>query len=668
MIMNSASMSKRTYLLVGLLVACAGAAWAKSPQFLTLTGHVAPQVQTAVKLQAAPADEQVPLGLVVNIDQILLTQTLDDIYSPNAPTRRRYLSATEFAQKFDLAAKRQAIKDFAQANGLSINPSEDEPESLVVKVSGTVSQVEKAFGVQLNQYRASNGQIFRAHDTDPQIPASLAPHLRSVLGLSNYVGAAHPHMVRPSASRIGSHVLLGGMTGPSGLSPTDIKTIYGLSAVSLTGSGQKAAVFELDGYTPSDITQYETTFSLPAVPISFIGVGGATNTPGSGATEVTLDLELLIALAPGMTQLLDYTGFNTESGRNNTYNKIATDDIAKTISTSWGLDEQDTSPTEISAENVIFQRMASQGQSIYAAAGDDGAFDAPSPPSTNCDGSKLCVDNPASQPYVTGVGGTSLSGSVASPTETTWNELSIPNGAGGGGVSVVWPIPGYQLGVGTAASQTARNVPDVALNADPNTSPYAIYFGGSWISVGGTSAAAPLWAAVTALINQERATLGTGNFGFANANLYQLATSTSSSVVFHDVTTGNNGHYNAGTGYDNATGWGSFKGAGLITNGGTIVPAPNFEALQNVYAFPNPWDTRTATKRQMTFANIPNDGSIKIFTLSGFWVKTLTGSDSNNQTVWDLTNDAGERVASGIYFYLVKSPQATFRGQIAIIK
>ena len=214
----------------------------------------------------------------------------------------------------------------------------------------------------------------------------------------------------------------------------------------------------------------------------------------------------------------------------------------------------------------------------------------------------------------------------------------------------------------------------MALNADPNSSPYSIIVGGAPGLVGGTSAAAPLWAAFTALLNQQSSSEGRSTFGFANPILYALETSTSAASVFTDITSGNNGFYSAGAGYDNVTGIGSFKGGPLIDQAAGGLPKIVITSLSNVNAFPNPWDARKQPPATIKFWEGPNpanhlpDGAIvKIFTLSGFWVKTLAPA-VNGVAVWDLTNDSGQRVASGLYFYLVTTSNDKFRGTIAIIR
>src|SRR5439155_11913660 len=188
-------------------------------------------------------------------------------------------------------------------------------------------------------------------------------------------------------------------SGPGGgLSPSDIKTAYDLASAVEDGAGQTLAVFELDGYVQSDVTAYEDHFGLPHVPLQNVLVDGVNGAAGGGAVEVTLDIELQAALAPAAARILVYEGPNTDTGVLDTYNRIATDDLAQAISTSWGLSELEMTSGVRNSENNIFQQLAAQGQTFCAAAGDNGAFD---------DQRTLSVDDPASQPYVTGVGGTS---------------------------------------------------------------------------------------------------------------------------------------------------------------------------------------------------------------------------------------------------------------------
>jgi len=318
------------------------------------------------------------------------------------------------------------------------------------------------------------------------------------------------------------------------------------------------ALFQMDGFKASDIQAYTSYFNLRPVPLEVILVDGFDGSAGAGADEVCMDIELMNAIAPGASRILVYEAPNTDRGVLDNYSRIASDNRASSISTSWGLSEYDTGPSFARLEAQFFMQMAAQGQSFYAASGDSGAYDAQSPNGTPV----LTTDDPASQPYVTGVGGTTLNlnSGQSYGSEIVWNSSG---GASGGGVSSIWSIPGWQASVATVASRQMRNVPDVALDADPYTG-FAIFTGGQWHVIGGTSAAAPLWGGFTGLVNQLRAQNGLQPLGFANPTLYSIGNAASYGNNFHDVTIGNNNYYSAGLGYDNTTGWGSFQASNLI--------------------------------------------------------------------------------------------------------
>jgi subtilase family serine protease len=300
--------------------------------------------------------------------------------------------------------------------------------------------------------------------------------------------------------------------------------------------------------------------------------GGASCGGGSSCgIEDVLDIEDVIGLVP-RANVLVYEGPNSDQGAYDTYAKIVSQDAAKVISTSWGICEaaaQTASVGTPAAENVLYQEAAVQGQSIFAAAGDSGAAD--------CGGTikTPTVDDPASQPYVTGVGGTSLS--LGPPqTETVWNDGS-GGGASGGGVSSLWSEPSYQSGFAVPQTRVAcgggsfscREVPDVSADADQNTG-YAVFWSGRWTAVGGTSAAAPTWASLLAL-TEESSSCGGAPLGFLNPLLYR-ADAASPAADFYDVTSGNNTYgkvttgWSAGTGYDMPSGLGTPHGANLAAS------------------------------------------------------------------------------------------------------
>ncbi|MGO8672337.1 MAG: choice-of-anchor tandem repeat GloVer-containing protein, partial [Capsulimonadaceae bacterium] len=526
--------------------------------------HIPAAVNTAQMLSPVPDSQVVNMAIILPLrNPSGLHHLLNRLYNPVDPIYGHYLTPSQFAAQFGPSQQDyDSVSSFAMSSGFMVTNTHS--NRAILDVSGSARAVENTFGVRLINYRASNGRTFFAPDSVPRIPGSIANIITGVVGLDNATQLRPQFHVIP---RTGINPLQIG-TGPEGaLAPSDIKTAYDLDALTQDGSGQTLAVFELDGYYPTDVTTYEQQFNLRAVPLQNVLIDGFGGSPtSSGAVEVCLDIDLQIALSPDATEILVYEAPNTDTGVVDEYNQIATDDVASEVSTSWGMPEDESDPTTIASENTAFEQMATQGQSIYAAAGDDGAYG---------DGESLSVDDPASQPYMVGVGGTSLTtngagGSWAS--ETTWNDLDEGYGAGGGGISELWPIPPWQVGNITTASlgsTTMRNVPDVSLDADPNTG-YAIYdptYLGGWAPVGGTSCAAPLWASFTSLVNQARLGKGKSTLGFANPSLYSIGAGGDYTADFHDIADGStNGYYPAVTGYDLATGWGTYTGANLLSD------------------------------------------------------------------------------------------------------
>ena len=547
--------------VTGLLVAAGSQAQSRS-DVVRLKGHV-PAPSFASRAGAVAAAEPVDLALSLPLrNENELNALLTRMYTPGDPLYGQFLTPEEFQARFSpTEAQYEAVARFAQANGLTVTGRH--PNRILLDVTGPAVSVERAFSTRLARFQARTGRIFRAPEVEPGVPAGLAGIINGVVGLDNLAVRRPHHLRKANTDEISPRAGTRLGTGPSGgLSPTDIKKAYNLSGTTLSGSGQVLALFQLDGYTSTDITAYEDQFGLPHVPLQNILIDSVSGAAGSGADEVTLDIELQIAMAPGANKIMIYEAPNTDAGVLDGYNQIAVDNVAKQASTSWGLAELQNSTSFLNSENTIFKQMAAQGQSIFAASGDNGAYD---------DGHNLSVDDPASQPYVTGVGGTKLttSSTGAWQSETTWNDGSAANGGSGGGISAVWSQPTYQSGVVSTASKgstTQRNVPDVALNAEPSTG-YSIYFGGKWVVYGGTSCAAPLWSGFTALVNQQRATLGKATIGFMNPTLYTLGKGANGATDFHDIADGStNLLYPAVTGYDCATGWGTINGTALLAD------------------------------------------------------------------------------------------------------
>lgn len=530
-----------------------------------LPGHIPNAVRSARLLGRCAATEPVSLAIALPVrNQSELNNLLGRLYDPTDPLYGAYLTPGEFTSEFSpTEADYAAVASFAEAHGLVVTSRHS--NRLLLDVAGPAHAVDAAFGVQLTRYQRPDGRDFRAPDRNPTIPDSLDSCIVGVAGLDNAETVhthARPLALSPAAAprQVGS--------GPGyALSPSDIGNLYNLNGPSIPkGSGQTLAVFELTGYNPSDVSAYESYFYLPTVPLQNVLVDGFNGAPGSGADEVTLDIELQIALAPAASEIMVYEGPNSFAGLLDTYNRIATDDQAKEISSSWGLSEALAGSSVLASENSIFQQMAAQGQSLFAASGDSGAYD---------NGSTLSVDDPSSQPYVVGVGGTQLVVNYGGSYnhETTWNNGSISAGAGGGGVSAFWSTPSWQQGIGSCASSTMRNVPDVSLDADPYTG-YAIYYNNAWTIYGGTSCAAPLWSAFAALVNQQRQAAGETLLGFADPAIYQ-AGAANAAADFHDIADGStNLYYAAVGGCDDATGWGSFNGANLLADLTAVTGGP----------------------------------------------------------------------------------------------
>ncbi len=507
-------------------------------------------------------DQELPVTVTLTLNNPNdLQQMLHDLYDPTSPSFHQFLTPDEFRARYAPSESQVAdVRAFLEAHGL--HDFSLDPNGYLLRTRGSVGALNSAFMTELHEFRDAGEVRYFAPATEPVLPSSLP--VQAVVGLEN-TNQHHNHLRAADIQGGAKPSTLNGSGPNNGLSPSDIKTAYNIPG-SVNGSGQTLALVELDGYTASDVSSYESQFGLTQVPLTNVLIDGATGGDdcGGGGLEVTLDIELMTAIAPGANQIMVYMGPNSTQGLLDVYSKIANDNTAKQISTSWGLTETIPSAATLNSENTIFQQMAIQGQSFYAAAGDSGAFD---------DGSTLSVDDPASQPFVVGVGGTKLHitfGTSAYVSETSWND-GFPYGpeGGGGGISTIWSQPAYQSGVGgvgSGASTTMRNVPDVSLEAEPNSG-YAVYYNGAWGVVGGTSCAAPLWAAFNGLVNQQRVTHSKTPLGFPNTALYTIGSGGSYGADFHDINNSStNLYFPAVTGYDLSTGWGSFKGTGLFNS------------------------------------------------------------------------------------------------------
>jgi kumamolisin len=443
--------------------------------------------------------------------------------------------------------------------------------------------VQAAFGVSLwNWHDSAERRDFFGNDSQPVLPPSLAAVIVGVAGLNNHyqarrIGRVNPP-TRPSARNKGGRFPGTGLDG--GYTPGELKSAYDitrLDALGYRGIGQPLGLMELDGFNPSDIATYDSHYGLATLPTAVVLVDGATGSAGPGQIEVELDIEVMHAIAPS-APITVWEAPNTDLGVIDAYNAMVTSDSTPSNSTSWGLCEPATPAAQMTTLDMIFQQAAAQGQSFFAASGDSGAYDCPTLPA------QPAVDHPASDPYVTAVGGTTLSLSAGGGygSESAWSWAShIPPQGSGGGLSIQFDRPAWQSGPGVANtySNMNRQVPDVALDADTRPG-YSVYTTANgtpgWYTIGGTSAAAPAWAAFAAILNQYRFAAGgrARPLGFANPALYQLGSVSAPYPAFHDVITGDNLKYMATAGWDYATGWGSFDAYNLVRDltVGTLPP------------------------------------------------------------------------------------------------
>jgi uncharacterized repeat protein (TIGR03803 family) len=524
-----------------------------------LKGHVPAAVQGLQPLGRYRGKLHLAIALPLR-NQDELRGLIGQLYDSAGPNYRKYLTPAEFVTRFGPTSEAyKAVIEFAKSHGLTI--SETHPNRMLVDVEGAAPTVEQAFHIRLNVYRhPSEARNFYAPDRDPTVDL-VAPVIMHISGLDNYA-LPRPHLKihgpisagsRRAAARLASAPNTG--SGPGGTyMGGDFRAAY-VPGVTLTGSGQRMGLLEFDGYTTSDITSYENQAGLPSVPLTNVLLDGFTGTPtgSDGQVEVSLDIEVAIAMAPGLSSVIIYEA-GPDGNWHDILNRMADDDLAAQMSCSWYIPSGPEDPVA----DQIFQQMAAQGQSFYAASGDSDAYTG-------------LIPFPGDTPFITEVGGTALTTSGPGGSwlsETVWNE---GNGiGGGGGISTQYAIPSWQAPVSMAFNQgstTMRNTPDVALVAD-NVS---VEVFGEEENVGGTSCAAPLWAAFTALVNQKSVTQGGPTAGFVNPAIYSLGEQSAYENEFHDIETGGNTSSSSPTkffavqGYDLCTGWGTPAGAALIS-------------------------------------------------------------------------------------------------------
>ncbi len=616
---------------------------------VTLKGHV-PNVVKSGKAQfrshvAGDTTLTMSLGLPLR-NQAALSNFLDQVNDPKSPNFHHYLTPEQFAEQFGpTEADYQAVKEFARKSGFKVVGTTG--NRMLLTVSGEAGNVEKAFGVTLNKYQhPTEKREFTAPDREPTVPAGLK--VQDIQGLGDFFRSVPKYHVqrtlsneelaafsKPSESALPKNkatdagTKLGSGPGQSYMGD-DFRRAY-VPGTALTGAGQTVALYQGDGYFASDIALYESLTGRPNVPLQNILIDGFNGLPtGSGGElEVSLDIEMVISMAPNVSKILVYEGNFLLP--NDILNQIAVDNAAKQIGCSWGFFGGPNLTTD-----QIFQQMAAQGQTFFDASGDIDAFlpGAVDDPNT--------FNAPSDNPFITQVGGTTLSmnGRGASyASETVWNwGNSIGPAADGigssGGISAFYSIPSYQTNINMVArggSATKRNIPDVAMTGD---NVLVIADGGVGSIAGGTSVAAPLWAGFTALVNQQGALNGSSPVGFINPALYAIATNAATyAASFHDITTGDNTwsksptQFKAFAGYDLCTGLGTPRSTNLI-NALLAFSAP----LIHISPPPAPYGSTMASVNGSNpngqwFLFIQDDAPISSGMIANGWILNLTTAD-----------------------------------------
>jgi subtilase family serine protease len=523
-----------------------------------MTHHVRKVVRTGqVKaIGSLPKTQILQLNMVLPLrDQAGLHTFLRRLYDPSSPTYHHFLNVQQFTERFGPTKKDyDAAVHYAKTHGLTVVGGTR--DGMNVEIKGQVSAIESAFHVNMRTYRhPSEDRMFYGPDKEPT--TKLKFNLWHISGLDNFA-LPHPLYVRKSdyakahnirPEDVITHAVTG--SGPSGsFLGSDMRAAY-YGGTALTGTGQNLGLFEFVGTDLQDLTTYFTNIGQTNnVPVSLVSTDGTAttcvNSSGCDDTEQTLDITQAIGMAPGLASLVVYVGSTDTAiiSAMTSHNPLPT-----TIGCSWGWTPADTTTLD-----PYFERMAAQGQTFFAASGDNSTWSASN------------EAWPADDANVVSVGGTDLitaSAAGAWQSETAWTDS-------GGGISPDnIPIPSWQRIAGVINSSNGgsaayRNGPDVSANANFTFYVCADQTTCTANELGGTSFAAPMWAGYAALVNQQLAAKNLPSVGFLNPTIYAQNVTPSYGTDFHDITSGTSGSFSAVVGYDLVTGWGTPNGNGLI--------------------------------------------------------------------------------------------------------
>jgi subtilase family serine protease len=553
----------------------------------------------------SPVDASKTVGVVLALpsaDPAGLKAFVDHVSKPGDALYRQYITPEEFARRFGAnASDYQFLKDWAASKGLTV--SQESVGRTTLTVRGTVGALNRIFKTELANYKTSDGVTFYSASIKPTVPAEIGSKVVAVIGLTS--GKPNAALAKVGKT-LGEHPAANSALKPAGRAdalgtapggiygPQDLETAYSIPTWGSLVKGQTLGIFEQGYYNTADVSFYESYFNTgSAVKQAPVSVDGSPVLFESEIeVEACLDVDMLVAMNPKIAKVLVYVDdFNYDPfdvAITDAFTRIADDDKVSVVSASYGEDEGFfiADGTEVALDTAL-QQCAAQGITVLASSGDSGAFG---------DGYNFPynVSNPATDPYITGVGGTSLLTTTGEQYEfeSCWNEYPF-YGATGGGISTYWAQPAYQnfpytgYTAGNGGSTTMRNVPDVAAEAAVTTG-VAVYVSdqGGWLQVGGTSVASPIWAGYLSNINAALTWTGLGRLGFFNPTLYTVGVSqfASPSSFLYDIETGSNGYvpfggpgYYNGFGYSNTTGNGSIWGGGFglqLLIGGTQPGTP----------------------------------------------------------------------------------------------
>jgi hypothetical protein len=537
-----------------------------------LAGHVPDVVAGLQSSGRLPGGTQLKLAIGLPLrNQQALNNLIHALYDPVSPQYRHYLTPEQFTENFGPTIEDyQAVVNFAKASGFTVTATHS--DRMLLEVTAEAADVERAFQVSMGLYpHPTEARSFYAPDVEPSVPSDL--RIADISGLNNY---SYPHpknLKRKLRGPVANDTSMDG-SGPNGsLIGSDFRAAYA-PGVTNTGTGQMVGLFEFDGYYPNDIASYATQAKLTnPPPVKAVLLDGFNGVPGIFNSEVALDIELNMAMAPGLSEILVYEA-STNEPANVILSAMTTNTAVKQFTCSWDWAASTSNPR--TTMDGYFQKFVADGQSFFDASGDGGAYTG-------------AIPEPDDDTNITIVGGTTLLTSSPGGSwlgETTWNAPDDTNSSGGG-ITTTYVLPGWQSGVktnGNGASTSHRNLPDVAMVAD---NIFVVADDGQAESQGGTSCSAQLWGAFIALVNQQSVADGHSTVGFINSNIYALYKTTAYAADFDDITFGNNTNGDTGfyatPGYDLCTGLGSPSGGSLIIalaspDGFVITPGRGFTA------------------------------------------------------------------------------------------